>query len=101
MANTGGVHWIRSLLTSGDAPSHFVQIVKQGTEFKLVHTCRVADAHESSHQTEQTAPHVGAAAGKEYVNSGGTTPDDLGDLHITGYLFHHRLVLDEQDVNSR
>ena len=78
----------RSLLATREALSSLVQVLKQGFQLDLVNTCRIADTHESRHQVEETAPHIRAAPGKEYVSRRGTMPDDLGDFHITGYPIH-------------
>jgi hypothetical protein len=85
----------RSLLTTRDAMSSLVQVFEQWSQFDLVNTCRIADTHESRHQVEEAAPHIGAATGKEHVSGCGTAVDDFSDLHITGYLIHHRLLMDE------
>jgi hypothetical protein len=85
----------RSLLTIRDGPSSLVQVLKQWSQFDLVNTCRIANTHESRHEVEESAPHIRAAPTQEYVSSRGTTLDDLSDLHITGYLIHYRLLMNE------
>lgn len=81
--------------------SNLVQIRKQRPKVDLVNTRRITNAHKSSHEVENPASHIGAAVTEKDVDCFGTTAQKLSDLHFTRYVFHHRLVAEENHYTRK
>jgi hypothetical protein len=83
---------MRSLWTARDALSNVVEIREQWPELDFVDTCRITNAHKSSHETEKPPAHVGAPAIQKDLDRFRTEAQNVGDFHVTRYVFHRRLL---------
>lgn len=87
---------MRSLWTARDALSNVVEIREQLPKLDFVDTCRIANAHKSSHETEKPPAHVGAPAIQKDLDRFRTAAQNLGDFHVTRYVFHRGLLAERR-----